>query len=403
MALLFIMVTAFLGAMGMGLITPVAPYFIAPYVNDPAAIGITLGWLTSIYAICQFLAAPGLGVLSDRFGRRPILLICVAGSAVGYLLLGVGGALWVLFLGRIIDGLTGANFSVAFAYIADVTEPDQRAKYFGLTGAISGIGMILGPTIGGLLARFGYTAPLYAAAAITVANLIFGLIFMPESLTPGERTGTVTLAKLNPFGILIKVFTMPQIRWLVLAIFLYSLPFAALQSNIGLFAKDDLNWTPEGIASVFVMVGLTDIVVQGLILRWLLEKLGESRVAFLGIAGEAVGYLLMASVAFSHMAIPMYAGVLIFAGSDGLLGPSVSSLLARRASRRDQGKLQGGSQSVQAMARICGPILGGVLYDQIGHSAPYLAGAIILIITLVVIGVAAPAAQRTSEADASAV
>src|SRR5215212_4794301 len=173
--MLFLMVMAFLNTIGVGIFLPVLAFIVQEYVRDQNSLAIAVGWLASVYAICQFIAAPGLGALSDRYGRRPILLICLLGSAVGYLLLGIGGALWVLILGRIIDGLTGANFSVVFAYIADVTPTDERGKYFGLVGAISGIAFILGPAIGGLVAKLGISAPLYLAAAVTFANVIFGL------------------------------------------------------------------------------------------------------------------------------------------------------------------------------------------------------------------------------------
>src|SRR5690349_22306911 len=196
--LVFIILTATLASMGFGIITPVAPFLISRYVSDPNQAGIVLGWLTSIFAICQFLSAPALGALSDKYGRRAILLICLLGSAVGFLLLGIGGALWVLFLGRIIDGITGANMSVGFAFIADVVPPGQRGKFFGMMGAIMGIGFIVGPAIGGVLATFGVEASFYAAAALTFVNLIYGYFFMPESLPP-EKRSQLKVAALKPF------------------------------------------------------------------------------------------------------------------------------------------------------------------------------------------------------------
>ncbi len=384
-AVLFIIVTAFLSSMGIGLISPVAPFLVARYVGDSSSAGVTLGLLTSIYAICQFVAAPGLGVLSDRFGRRPILLICLFGSAIGYLLLGIGGALWVLFLGRIIDGITGGNYSVSFAYIADVTPPEERAKYFGRVGAIAGIGIIAGPIIGGLLAKFGIEAPFYGAAALTFANIIFGLFFMPESLTKAQRTRSVTLAGLNPFSLLREVFMIRQLRWLLMATFLYSVPFAVVASNLGLLVRDSLGWDATAIGSIFALVGVTDIVVQGVLLERLFKRFSESQVAIGGLCCEVVGYMLIASIVVLPSPLSLLMGTVIFAMGDGLLGPSLSSLMSRAAGTQSQGQVQGGSQSVQALARVVGPLAGGGLYDSAGHAAPYLGG---VVMTLLAIGAA---------------
>src|SRR5437764_2008466 len=172
--ILFVMFTIFLSVMGMTIVIPVLPFIIQQYVGDTGNLPTLVGWLTATYAICQFVAAPALGVLSDRFGRRPLLLICLLGSAFGYLLLGIGGALWVLFVGRIIDGLTGGDFSILAAYIGDVSTPEERGKRFGQIGGIGGVGLILGPVIGGLLATLSYAAPFYLSAGILSATTIWG-------------------------------------------------------------------------------------------------------------------------------------------------------------------------------------------------------------------------------------
>ncbi|MEO8395010.1 MAG: MFS transporter, partial [Chloroflexota bacterium] len=350
-------------------------------------------------AICQFIAAPGLGILSDRFGRRPILLFCMLGSALGYLMFGIGGSLAVLFLARIIDGITGANFSVAFAYIADLTPPDERGKFFGWVGAIAGIGFIFGPAIGGLLAKIDLSAPLYFAAAITFANLLFGLLFMPESLDKAHRETHIEIARLNPLSALGQVLAVPQLRWLLIAIFLYYLPFAALTGIIGLFAKDALNWDAAAIGSLFALVGISDIVVQGLLLPRLLKRFGEGKVVVGGLIGQLVGYVLAASVVVVPSPLLMYLGVLILAAGDGLLGPALGGLLSRAAGSRSQGQVQGGSQSMQALARIIGPLGGGELYDRVGHATPYLSGVGFVAITLTALSVALPRVPRSAPAD----
>ncbi len=396
--LIFIVLTAFLSTMGIGLINPVAPFIVTRYISDPNQAGIVLGWLISAYAICQFVAAPGLGALSDRYGRRPILLICLLGSAVGYLLFGLGGALWILFLGRIIDGLTGANFSVIFAYIADLTPPEERSKFFGWLGALAGIGFILGPVIGGLVSRISLEAPLYMAAGVTFANVLYGLFFMPESLPKAQRVAHIPVAKLNPFSILREVFAIPQIRWLLIVTFLFSLPFAALQANMGLFAKDALAWDAIAVGTLSSSVGVTDIFVQGLLLGRLLKRFGETRVAIAGLCFEIIGYLLIASVVLSASPVAMFAGVMVFAMGDGLLGPALQGLISRAISANQQGKVQGGSQSVQAVARVVGPLIGGDAYDRFGHASPYLAGAGIVALAIGAIWAALPG-LRTSPPD----
>jgi MFS transporter, DHA1 family, tetracycline resistance protein len=396
--LIFIILTGVLTSISFGIITPVAPFLISRYVSDPNQAGIVLGWLTSLFAICQFLSAPALGALSDKYGRRPILLICMLGTAVGFLLLGAGGALWVLFLGRIIDGITGGNMSVTFAFIADVTPPGQRGKFFGMLGAIMGIGFIVGPAIGGVLAQFGVEAPFYAAAALALVNVVYGFFFMPESL-PKEKRTQLKLAALNPFSAFANVLSVPQLRWLLIAIFLFTVPFAALSVNISLLAKDNLNWDAAGIGAIFALVGFTDIFVQGVLLQVMLTKFGESAVAIGGLILEIVGYALMASVVLLASPILMMVGTIVLAMGDGLLGPSINGLLSRAAGADSQGQVQGGNQSVQSLARIAGPFVGGLMYANMGHASPFLSGIVITLLAIAAIMTALPRIKRVTTLD----
>lgn len=389
-SLIFIVLTALLSTVGMSMLSPIAPFLVSRYVTDENTIGIAVAALTSIYAICTFFAAPALGALSDRYGRRPILLICLLGSAIGYLIFGMGGALWVLFLARIIDGITGGNITIAFAYIADLTPPGERGKYFGWVGAISGVGFIAGPAIGGLLAKFDLSAPLYFAAAVTLFNVIYGFFFMPESLKPEQRATHIGIAGLNPFSTLRKVMSMAQVRWLLIAIFLYSLPFAAMGTNVGLFAKDTLNWDVATTGSLFAFVGVSDIFVQWLLLPRLLKRFGEVRVAIIGLVGVVIGYVLIASTVAAPLSIVMYTGTIIFAVGDGLVGPSINGLISRAADEKSQGLVQGGSQSVQSLARVIGPLMGGEMYDRLGHATLYLVGSVISLVTIGFVSVALP-------------
>src|SRR5450432_3636647 len=273
-ALFFIILTTFLNTVGLTLIIPLAPFLIAHYVSDSGSLGLTVGLFTSVYAVCQFIAAPGLGALSDRFGRRPILLLCILGSAGGYLLLGIGGALWVLFLGRIIDGLTGANSAILNAYVADIVPPAERGKYFGWIGAIAAISIVLGPVLGGFMAKLGYQLPFFVAGGVALTNLLLGFFFLPESLPKEQRTRSINLARLNPVSTLKDILAMPQLRWLLVAIFLTGLSFIAISANISLFAKDSLNWDTSAVGALFSVFGVTSIATQAVLLPWLLKRLG---------------------------------------------------------------------------------------------------------------------------------
>jgi DHA1 family tetracycline resistance protein-like MFS transporter len=395
-AWLFALVTAFLSTMGISIIAPVVPFLVQPYVGDPNALALIVGALTSAYAICQFIAAPGLGALSDRYGRRPILLLCLLGSVVGYLLFGIGGALWVLFLGRILDGLTGGNISTLFAYVADITPPAERGQYFGKVGAATGVGFIVGPLIGGLAARFGYPAPLFVGAAITLANIVWGYFFMPESLDRTQRATALRVAQVNPFRQLREVFAIAQLRWLLLATFLNVLPFAVLQSNVAVLAKDTLNWEPAAIGMVYFGVGLQDIVTQGVLVQRLLPKFGDIKVAIGGMATEIAGYLLIAASAYAGSAL-LVLGVVLFASGEAVLGPALGGVISRTVSPREQGRVQGGSQSVQALARVAGPVLGGQLYASLGPTAPYLSGALLVGLAIVAIGRALPFVRASGQ------
>ena len=196
--LIVVLATAFLSSIGITIVYPVLPFIVGKYITNPDDLASIVGWLSSTYAIGQFVAAPALGVLSDRFGRRPILLICLAGSALGYLLFGIGGALWVLFLGRIVDGLTGGDFSILTAYVADVSEPAERGKLFGMFGAAAGVGFIVGPVIGGYSAKLSYETPFFLSAFVTGLIMLLAIFYLPESLAKSRRATTIRLGELNP-------------------------------------------------------------------------------------------------------------------------------------------------------------------------------------------------------------
>lgn len=377
-ALLFGLMSVFLCGIGFSIITPVVPFLVQPYISNPENQAIFVTLLTAIYAVCVFFAAPGLGALSDRYGRRPLLLICLLGSATGYLVFGIGGALWVLFAGRIIEGITGGSISTIFAYFADITPREQRTKYFGWVSAVAGVGSAIGPALGGLLAKFGYSVPMYFGAIITLLNFIFGFFFMPESLNNNNRLKKITFVRLNPFTQLVNVLSVKNLKRLLISAFLIWLPNGSLQAVFSQFTIDTFNWAPAIIGLMFSIMGIQDIISQGFIMPKLLKKLSDAQIAILGMASEIVGYSLIAASSLFSFYPFIIAGMFIFGFGDSIFGPSFNGMLSKSVDTSEQGRIQGGSQSIQALARIIGPIVGGQIYVSLGHSAPAFMGMILI-------------------------
>ena len=383
-ALTFGLITTFLTGLGFTIISPVDPFMVAPFANahDQALIVTSL---MAIYALCTFFAAPALGSLSDRFGRKPILLISLAGSALGYLIFGLAGSLWMLFLGRIIDGLTGGNIVTLFAYFADITDEENRTKVFGWTAAAVGVGTISGPTVGGLLAHFGNSVPFYFGALISIANLLYGAFVMNESLPETHRTRNFSLKQLNPFTQLFQLLRMKNLNRLLFAGILLWLPNGALQAIISQFSLDSFAWTPVLIGLAISIMGLMDILTQIFIMPRLLKLANEDKLIRLALVCEIIAYLLFALSAFSKMWAFFILAMFIFAFGDSIFGTAFNGKLSKSATSSEQGKLQGGSQALQALARVIGPLIGGQIYISLGHFAPALMGFIFLIIALLVL------------------
>lgn len=387
-ALIFGLISVFLCGIGFSIITPIVPFLVQPYVSNLGNQAIAVTLLTSVYAVCVFFAAPALGALSDRYGRRPILLICLLGSTVGYLIFGMGGALWVLFLGRIIDGITGGNISTLFAYFADITSREQRTKYFGWISAIAGIGGAIGPTLGGLLAKFGYSVPMYFVALITFLNLIYGILYMPESLDKNNRLKNITFTRLNPFAQLINILSMKSLRRLLISAFLLWIPNGALQGTFSEFTMDTFNWSPVIIGLMFSIMGIQDIISQGFIMPKLLKKFSDIQIVILGMISEIIGYGLIAASAIFSLYSLVIIGMFIFAFGDSIFGPSFNGILSKTGDASEQGRIQGGSQAIRSLATIIGPIVGGEIYVLLGHTAPFFMGVIL-------IGVAIPVLYKS--------
>ncbi|WP_042161271.1 MFS transporter [Paenibacillus gorillae] len=384
-ALLFGLISVFLCGIGFSIITPVVPFLVQPYTSNPAEQAIAVTLLTSIYAVCMFIAAPALGALSDKYGRRPLLLICLTGSAIGYFVCGIGGAIWILFAGRIIEGITGGSISTIFAYFADIIPAEQRTKYFGWVSAVAGLGSIIGPTLGGMLTKFGYSAPMYFGAVITLMNVVYGYFFMPESLNKNNRLSEIRFVRLNPFAQLANLLSMKNINRLLIAAFLLWIPNGALQAVFSQFTVDLFNWKPVLIGLMFSIMGFQDILSQAFIMPKLLLKLKDKQIAIVGMVSEILGYCLIALSALFAFYPLLIAGMFLFGFGDSIFGPSFNGMLSKSVDASEQGRIQGGSQSIQALARIIGPVIGGQIYIAIGHAAPAFMGMILIAAAIAVL------------------
>ncbi|MFJ8238781.1 MFS transporter [Bacillus tropicus] len=384
-ALIFGLISVFLCGIGFSIIMPVVPFLVQPYTSNPEEQALVVTLLTSAYAACVFFAAPVLGALSDKYGRRPLLLICLFGSAIGYLVFGIGGALWVLFAGRIIEGITGGSISTIFAYFADIIPPEQRTKYFGWVSAVVGAGTIIGPTLGGLLTKFGHSVPLYFGALITLLNVLYGMKYMPESLDKNNRLKEITFVRLNPFAQLANILSMKGLKWLLVSAFLLWIPNGSLQAIFTQFTMDTFSWKPALIGLMFSIMGFQDIISQAFIMPKLLIKLSDKQIAILGMVSEGIGYSFIAASALFSLYPLLISGMLLFGFGDSIFGPSFNGMLSKSVDSSEQGRIQGGSQSIQALARMIGPIIGGQIYVSLGHAAPAFMGMILIVTAIAVL------------------
>lgn len=378
--------------MGFGLVGPVLPYLVGRWVSDPSQLALTVSLLSVSYAGCAFIASPLLGALSDRYGRRPVLLFSLLGSAIGYALFGIGGALWMLFLGRIMDGLTAGNFSAIFGMLIDSTAPEERGKHFGWIGAAFGGGFIVGPAIGGLASKVSLETPFFIAAGLTLLNLLWGYFFVPESLKPQNRSLELQWAQLNPFTQIAGLFGITALRWLLVVGVLFMIPFAMMQTTLAVLLKDSLGWGVDQTSLVFIIVGISDIAVQGLLLALLLKTFGERRVAigalFIAVCG-LVGMALLPSI---PNAVLVFSSVIAFAVGEGVFTATLGSLLSQSAGPTMQGRVQGGNQALQSLTQVGGPLLSGALYSRVSSGAPFWAsaGMVLLGAITLLMGNAAP-------------
>ncbi|WP_425203238.1 MFS transporter [Priestia megaterium] len=383
--LTFGFITVFLTGLGLTIVSPVLPFLVKTYTSSLSSQATAVTLLTSIYALSVFLAAPVLGALSDRYGRRPVLIISLIGSAFGYFIFGLGGSLWILFLGRTIEGLTGGEVSAIFAYFADITSSNERTKYFGWISAVVGVGTALGPIIGGALATFGNSVPMYAGTVITLLNAIYGYFFMPESLEKSRRSFSISVRELNPFIQLSKVFSFKSVKWLLIAGFLVWIPNGSLQAIFSQFSIDTFAWQPIFIGLTFSIIGVLDIFSQTIIMPRLLKFLTDKKNALLGMISQIIGFILISISALTAFYFVFIVGMIFFGLGDSVFGPSFNGMLSKSVSDSEQGHILGGAQSIQSLARFIGPIIGGQLYSVVSHTTPAVMGMVLIGISTLVL------------------
>lgn len=377
-ALGFIFVTLLIDITGWGIIIPVVPGLIMELtggsVSDASRYG---GWLIAVYAVMQFLCAPVVGALSDRFGRRPVLLFSLFGFGIDYLFTAFAPTLAWLFAGRIIAGIMGASFTTAGAYIADISAPEKRAQNFGLIGAAFGLGFIIGPVIGGLLGGLGLRVPFLVTAGLTLLNWLYGYFILPESLAPENRR-KFEWKRANPIGTLKSLARYPVINGLIVSLACLYVAVHAVQSNWAYYTIEKFGWNERSIGISLGLVGLIYAVVQGWLIRLIIPRLGQQRSVYLGLALYAAGFVLYAVATEGWM---MYAFTVVYC-LGGIGGPALQGIMSNAIPANEQGELQGGFASLMSLSSIAGPlVMNSLLFAYFtGPDTPYyLPGAPMLL------------------------
>lgn len=380
----FIFVTLLLDVIGLGIIIPVIPALIIELTGETLSnASVVGGWLLFAYSFFQFLFAPLIGGLSDRYGRRPVLLLSLLGFGLDYLILATAPTLFWLFLGRIISGIFGASFTTGSAYIADVSPPEKRAQNFGLIGAAFGLGFIIGPVIGGLLGQYGPRIPFYAAAILTLLNALYGFFVLPESL-PKEKRRKFEWKRANPVGSL-KVFkSKPLIKRLLFGLSFIYIASHAVQSTWTFYTMYRFDWDEKLVGYSLGFVGILSALVQGLLIRVLIPKLGQEKAVYLGMAFYFLGLVLF-GLAFEGWQMYLY---LVLYCLGGIAGPALQGIMSNHIPDNQQGELQGASTSMMSLTSIIGPpLMTGVFAIYTGTSnaielpgAPMFLGAFLVLI-----------------------
>ncbi len=385
-ALTFIFITLLIDVTGLGIIIPVFPQLIEGLIRGNLSEASRWGGLlTFSYALMQFLCAPIVGGLSDRFGRRPVLLASLFGFGIDYIFQGFAPTIGWLFVGRVLAGVTGASFTTASAYIADVSTPEKRAQNFGLVGAAFGAGFILGPALGGFLGSYGARVPFFVAAGFSLVNCLYGYFVLPESLAPENRR-PFDWKRANPVGSLAQLRRYPVILSLTASLVCIYIAGHATQSVWTFFTMEKFKWNETAVGLSLAFVGLSVGIVQGGLTRILIPKLGQNRAVYVGLALYAIGFLLFA---FASRGWMMYAFMVPYA-LGGIAGPSLQGIISSQVPPNEQGELQGALTSLISVTSIIGPLLMTGLFSYFTSpkapvyfpGAAFLMGAVLSVLSV---------------------
>ena len=380
-ALGFIFITILIDVIGLGIIIPVVPKLIRELTGEGLSqAAVYSGWLTFAYATAQFGFAPVMGGLSDRLGRRPVLLASLLGLGLDYIFLSFAPTLAWLFVGRVLAGITGASFTTATAYIADISTPAKRAQNFGLVGAAFGVGFIIGPAVGGLLAGYGARVPFMVAAGLSLCNFLYGLLVLPESLAPAQRRA-FEWRRANPVASLLRLGHYPTVLGLVAALVLIYLAGSATQSVWTFYTMLKFGWTEKLVGISLAVVGLFSGLVQGGLVRVVIPKLGAARTIVLGLLCYVVGFVLFAFATQGWLMLVFLAPYCL----GGLAGPALQGTISGQVPANEQGELQGSLTSLLSATGVVGPLLMTYLFGYFTEpkapvhfpGAPFLMGAVL--------------------------
>lgn len=367
-----VFLTLFYDRLGESVVLPLLAFLVAPLVPE-RQVGLVVGLLVGSYTVAQFLATPVIGFLSDHFGRRPVLLVCIAGSVIGISLFGIAGSLPLMFVGRILDGATGGTTATAQAVIADITPPDKRAKAFGLVGIAFGLGFVIGPGLGGWLAEFSVRLPILVAVVVALLNLLLTLTLLPETLPEAARQQIPSLrAALNPFRQLARLLLEPGVGALSLGFGLFFLVFNGFTTILVPYLVLSFAWTTSQVGTAFCIVGVLAMVVQGAVIGPLNRRFGERRLTVAGIALVGLGCLMVLLAQPGSTQPVIYTAVAVLAIGTGLVTPSLRAMISRRLDNRSQGRGLGSLQALQSLGSSIGPPLAGALFTWFTPRTPFL-------------------------------